>query len=105
MGSGLLRTSAQEVISDCYGGFFLHVSPHVAKYLNYLVNVFTILIECRFLSFFFYFFFFWAVPHGLRDLSSPTRDQTRALAVRAQSPNHWTTMEVPRFLEDKDFAL
>lgn len=28
---------------------------------------------------------------GMRDLSSLTRDQTRLLAVKAQSPNHWAT--------------
>ena len=29
----------------------------------------------------------------LSDLSSPTKDQTWALAVRAQNPNHWTARE------------
>lgn len=29
---------------------------------------------------------------GMRDLSSLTRDQTRLLAVKAQSPNHWATL-------------
>ena len=36
-------------------------------------------------------FFFLAVLHDVWDLSSPTRDWTRSLAVRTQSPNHWTT--------------
>ena len=35
------------------------------------------------------------MPSGLRDLSSPTRDQTQAPAVKALSPNHWTTREFP----------
>ena len=39
------------------------------------------------------FFFFFAMPHGLRDLSSPPRDRTWALGVEAQSPNHWTVKE------------
>ena len=39
------------------------------------------------------FFFFLATPRGLGDLSSLTRDQTRAMAVKAPSPNHWTTRE------------
>ena len=30
--------------------------------------------------------------------SSQTRDQTRALAVKAQNPNHWTTKEFPKLL-------
>ena len=37
-----------------------------------------------------------ATPHGIRDLSSPTRDGTCAAAVEAQSPNHWTAKEFPR---------
>ena len=45
-----------------------------------------------FLSFFF-FLFFLASSRGLRDLSSLTRDQTRAMAVKVPNPNHWTTRE------------
>ena len=37
---------------------------------------------------------FLATPHGMEDLSSPTRDQTHAPAVGVWSPNHWTTGEV-----------
>ena len=44
---------------------------------------------------FFFLFFNLATPHGLWDLSSPTRDQTRAPAVKVLSPNHWTTREFP----------
>ena len=29
-------------------------------------------------GFLFFFFFFLAIPHGMRDLSAPTRDQTLA---------------------------
>ena len=36
-----------------------------------------------------------AAPRGLRDLSSPIRDRTWAMAVKAQSPNHWTAREFP----------
>ena len=36
-----------------------------------------------------------AAPHGLRDLSSPPRDETRTTAVKVLSPNHWTTRELP----------
>ena len=38
---------------------------------------------------------FLAMLPGLQDLSSPTRDRTRGLAVKAPSPNHWTTMDFP----------
>ena len=40
-------------------------------------------------------FFLLAAPHGLQDLSSPTRDQSQAPAVKALSPNHWTAREFP----------
>ena len=43
----------------------------------------------------FFCFFFKATPHGLWDLSAPTRNWTRATAVKAPSPNHWTTRELP----------
>ena len=46
----------------------------------------------------FFSLFFLAEPHGLWDLSSLIRDQTRApctLAVEAWSLNHWTAREVP----------
>ena len=39
---------------------------------------------------------FVAVPRGLQDLSSLTRDRTRAPAVKVLSPNHWTAREFPR---------
>ena len=45
-----------------------------------------------------YLFWGWGgMPRGLWDLSSPTRDWTRDLAVKAPSPNHWTTREFPSF--------
>ena len=34
---------------------------------------------------------------GLQDLNSLTRDWTWAVAVKALSPNHWTTRELPQF--------
>ena len=36
-----------------------------------------------------------AQPSGLRDLSSPTGDRTRAPAVEAWSLNHWTARGSP----------
>ena len=41
------------------------------------------------------FFLFLATLCGFQDLSSPTKDWTRATAVKAQSPNHWTIGEFP----------
>ena len=38
---------------------------------------------------------FLATSHGMRDLSSPTRDEPEPPTVEAQSPNHWTTREFP----------
>ena len=40
-------------------------------------------------------FFYLVWPHGLSDFSSPTRDQTRAPAVKVPSPNHWAAWEFP----------
>ena len=41
------------------------------------------------------FCFVLATLHSMWDLSSPTRDQIVPPALEAQSPNHWTAMEVP----------
>ena len=38
---------------------------------------------------------FW--PHGMQDLSSPTRDRTRTTGVREPSPSHWTARELPGY--------
>ena len=39
----------------------------------------------------------WAqLPHGLRDLSSPNRDQTHIPCIGRQILNHGTTGEVPQ---------
>ena len=46
-------------------------------------------------SFLSFFLVFLAMPHSLRDLNSPTRDWTLALAVKVLSPNHWTSREFP----------
>ena len=40
--------------------------------------------------------FFLDTPRRLQDLSSRTRNWTRATAVKASSPNHWTAREFPR---------
>ena len=42
-----------------------------------------------------FFFFLLAILCSLQDLSSLTRDRTWAMAVKAPSPNHWTTREFP----------
>ena len=49
--------------------------------------------------------FFLAIPCVLWDLSSPTRDRTRALALKALSPNHWTDREFPGLLNFGLFLL
>ena len=41
------------------------------------------------------FFFFWTMPSSLWDLSSPLGIETEPLAVKVQSPNHWTAREFP----------
>ena len=44
-------------------------------------------------------YLFTSGPRGLWDLSSQTRDWTRATAVKAQNPNHEATMEFPILYE------
>ena len=41
--------------------------------------------------------FFFGHPCGLQDLSSQNGDWPRFMTVKAQSPNHWTTREFPKF--------
>ena len=65
----------------------------------------TVLLKCNFdlkhKKVIFFFFFFLAKPCSLWDLSSPTRDQLLAPAVKVLSPNPWTTREFPK----SDFFL
>ena len=53
----------------------------------------------------FTFLFFSALPHGMWDLSSPTRARTHAPCVEAQSLNHWTSREVPYSLLFKKYIF
>ena len=43
------------------------------------------------------YFIYLAMPNGLQDLSSPTRDWTQAPAVKAPSPNPWAAREFPEY--------
>ena len=44
----------------------------------------------------------WAeMPHGMWDISSPTRDQTHVPCIGRWMLNYWTTREVPDCLYDK----
>ena len=45
-----------------------------------------------------FIYLFLAVLHSLQDLSSSIRDWTQAPAVKALSPNHWTTREFPMYM-------
>ena len=51
-----------------------------------------------FLFFIFIIIIFLAMPHGMRNLRSPTRDRTCAPALGGQSLNCWTAREVPSYL-------
>ena len=44
------------------------------------------------------FIYILAAPRGLRAFNSPRRNRTRASAVKAPSPKHWTTRQVPSVL-------
>ena len=52
---------------------------------------------CKGFSSNFNIFFFLATLCSLQDLSSLTRDWTPAPAMKAPSPNHWTSREFPEF--------
>ena len=47
---------------------------------------------------FFFFFFYLAMPCGMWDLSSPTREPTSPPALEMQRLNHWTAGKVPAFV-------
>ena len=49
--------------------------------------------------------FFLALPYGLWDLSSSTRDWTWPLAVKVQSSNHWVTREFLRYFSIETLFL
>ena len=68
----------------------LHHSSLVSKTKLFYWLFFVVAVVGFFVCF---GFFFFAMPRGLWDLSSPTRDRTQAPAVKAPSPNHWTTRE------------
>ena len=54
-----------------------------------------LLFQCH--TFFFSLSTFFTCRKQLTDLSSPTRDQTQAPAVKVLSPNHWTTRKFPPY--------
>lgn len=45
-----------------------------------------------------FYFMFLAAPWGLGDLNSQTRDWTQATVMKAPSPKHWTTRNLPLFV-------
>ena len=63
--------------------FFFGCGPFLKSLLNLLQYCFCCLC----------FGFFW--PLAMWDLNSLTRDWTYTPRTRSQSPNHWTTREVP----------
>ena len=67
-------------------------------FLKSILNFYTIASVLSFV-------FFW--PQGMWDLSSPTRDQIGNAKAGRQSPNHWTTREVPawRFADSLSYLI
>ena len=62
--------------------------------MQLLASSFALLsFSCLIFFFFFLLFSFFLATRGI--FSSPTRDQTRDPALEAQSPDRWTTREVP----------
>ena len=56
-------------------------------------TIFKVFIKFVTVLLLFHVLAFW--PGGMWRLSSPIRDQTHIPCIRRQSPNHWTTREVP----------
>ena len=80
--------------------FFLFISCYtVSEFLSSLFQFSNSLSECvqsrvsPVMAFF--YFLFLATLCGLRDLSSLTRDWNWPSAVKAWSPNHWTSRDSP----------
>ena len=80
---------------------FFATFPLLMAYIVFFFNfffflmwaIFKVFIEFVTILLLFYVLIFW--PRGMWDLSSPTRNQTRAPCIVRQSLNHWTTREVP----------
>ena len=93
-------------------GFFTTVPPYEVLQLNkwlwqiklFLKGITFSDFSFHFLKIFFsisllfFFFFSPARPHGLWNLSSPSRDWPGVLAVKAQRPNHWAIRKHLLFL-------
>ena len=82
--------------------FYIHLDS-LLKHENL-----TVFLKCNFdLKHKKVIFFFLAKPCSLWDLSSPTRDQLLAPAVKVLSPNPWTTREFPKsdFFFNQRFLL
>ena len=83
-------------LEDSFLSITLYPNPAGSKLLQHSPP--SKAAAAHFLFLFFFFINFLATPHGMRDLSSPTRDRTCAPAeevLEAQGLNHWTTREVP----------
>ena len=53
----------------------------------------------------FSFFSFLSVPHSMKNLLSPSRDQTQASDSGGSESSHWTTREALEFLIFLNFHL
>ena len=79
------------------------VQLHVpVGHVQFLFGKMSIQFFCPFFNWVVFQGCFLAIPCGLCDLSSLTRGWTRATAVKAPSPNHWTTREFPSCFSDAE---
>lgn len=70
----------------CFNALLVEITLYVTK-------LFAIYLEFKVLIAFDFYFF--AAPCKLQGHSSPTRDQTWALALEVKNPPSWTTTEFP----------
>ena len=68
---------------------------NVWLYLLFIAHSFPCIHSSTHLLYLSFFVFFSTVVCSLQDLCSLTKDWTCTLAVKAQSPKHWTTKEIP----------
>ena len=90
------NTSKCSLIECQYNLLFLTSGKNIVEVLNNCSVYLALLFLHQVWQKFGYLFIFMSWPQGLWDLSSPARERTLALAVKAPSPNHWTTREFPQ---------
>ena len=89
------RLKSQMVLKDILKNTSPLPFPQPHPILGFLLLYISLCIYPCFFCFLFFVFCFFAMPRSLQDLSSLTRDQIQAMAVKVQNPDHKATRELP----------